>query len=629
MIDRSSFARLRTRLGLLLFGLALLAYAPSLAGQYLFDDIHSIADNPALQDPWAALTCWIDPDAFSRGAGKMYRPMLVSSFVLNGLLGAAAWSLKLGNLLLHGAVVVLLFRWLAALGHRLLPAAAAAALFAVHPLASEAVNFVSARSELLCAVGLLVGLSAQLAWLRGQAGTSAVVGMLLGTVVACGSKETGAVMPGLLAAQAFLLRQRRFERAELARTLAPLAAVVALVVAYLVVRKLLLGAVAVPLLERPEGDPRVGYGRTLVVQLATMGTLLPTALRQCVWPWPLSVDPLVVYRSSFAEPAVWSGWLLMLGLTVAALRGGPSARLRRVGVAFAWLVALPWIVVPLNMPYAEHRMYLPSCGLAAVVAATGPWLLAKLRQPFAAGGLATRAWIRHAPLAVLLAVFAAGAARRSWLFHDEAQLWAAELAQRDDSFAAWWGVGTLAMRQGDLVAAVAPLQRAHALNPQNVDALRNLVEAMVGVPMAAAQPALAHERAVELQRRMPDDPWFRTLLVRALLQRGHHDRNADDFRAAEQWALSCLEIAKPKGYVFQLAAEARRGLGDLPGALAHLDTSIARGLAPNGVRADRVLLLRELGRVAEARRELAALQASAPFDPAVQMVAQRFAAPPK
>lgn len=629
MIDRSSFARLRTRLGLLLFGLGLLAYAPSLAGQYVFDDIHCISDNPALKDLGAALTCWVDPAAFSRGAGKMYRPMLVSSFVLNVAISADAWSLKLGNLLLHGAVVVLLFRWLAALGRRLLPAAAAAALFAVHPLASEAVNFVSARSELLCAVGLLIGLSAHLAWLRGTAVAPAFVGMLAGTVIACGSKETGSVLPALLAVQAFLLRERRFDRADLRRTLAPLVAVVTLVVAYLIVRKLLLGAVAVPLLERSEGDPRVGHGRTLLVQLATMGTLLPMALRQCLWPWPLSIDPLVVYRSSFAEPAVWSGWLLMVGLTVAALRRGPLARLRRIGVAFAWLVALPWIVVPLNMPYAEHRMYLPLCGLAAVLAATGPRLLAWLRRPFAAGTVAARPWLQYAPLAALLVVFAVGSARRSWLFHDEGRLWAAELAQRDDSFAAWWGVGTLAMRHGDLAAAVAPLQRAHALNPQNNDALRNLVEALVGLPPASVQPALAYDRAVALQQRQPDDPWFRTLLVRALLQRGHHEGNADHFRAAEQWALSCLEIAKPKGYVFQLAAEARRGLGDLPGALAQLDESLARGLAPNGVRADRVLLLRELGRVAEARRELAALQASAPFDPVVQMAAQRFAAPLK
>jgi Flp pilus assembly protein TadD len=67
----------------------------------------------------------------------------------------------------------------------------------------------------------------------------------------------------------------------------------------------------------------------------------------------------------------------------------------------------------------------------------------------------------------------------------------------------------------------------------------------------------------------------------------------------------------------------------MAGALAHLDTSIARGLAPVGVRLDRARVLQALGRAAEARAELRQAQMLAPFDPAVLAALQQAAAPPK
>ena len=624
MLDRATFHRQRAWLTAAVFTLAVLAYAPSLAGVYVFDDIHSVSDNPALQDLGNLGRFWTDPAAFTRGAGTMYRPFLVTSFALNVAVSAEAWSLKLGNLLLHAVVAALLCRWLAAFGRRLWPAAAAAALFAVHPLASEAVNLVSARSELLLACGLLLGLLAHVHWQRGRGEAFAWIGMLVGTVVACGSKETGVVLPVLLLVQTFCLRVRTPGLADWRRAALGIGVVVALVVAYLVVRKLLMGAVAVPLLERAAGDPRIGAGRTLSVQLATMGTLLPTALRQCVWPWPLTLDPVVQFRSSFADRSVLTGWATIVAATVGALWRGPAARLRRVGMAVAWAVALPWIVVPLNMPYAEHRMYAPLLGLAAVLAAGAPPLLAGLRRRAAA----LRAPAVRGLFSAALLVAAIGSGVRSWCYHDELALWEAELVQRDDSFAAWWGVGTVLLRRGDHVGAVPALERAHALNPENCDAHRNLAEALLRLPDAQAQPERALAVAQGVQRAMPNDPWVRTLVAQAHLQNGRCGRGREHFEQAEAVALSCLAIASPKGYVYQIAAMGCAGRGDLPAALAHLDTSIARGLAPVGVRLDRARVLQALGRTAEARAELQQAQVQAPFDPAVMAAMQQSAAPP-
>ena len=120
-----------------------------------------------MQDAGNVASFWVDPDGFSRGVGKMYRPALLTSLALNWSISGAAWSLKAGNVLLHAAVAVLLWSWLWRLSRRVVATTVVAALFAVHPLASEAVNLVSARSELLSAAGLLIGLLAHLHRLRG------------------------------------------------------------------------------------------------------------------------------------------------------------------------------------------------------------------------------------------------------------------------------------------------------------------------------------------------------------------------------------------------------------------------------------------------------------------------------
>jgi predicted Zn-dependent protease len=319
------------------------------------------------------------------------------------------------------------------------------------------------------------------------------------------------------------------------------------------------------------------------------------------------------------EPWVLLGWGSLTGLTIAAIWPGPTARLRRIGAALAWLVAAPWIVVPLNQPFAEHRLYAPLVGLAAIACAVAPRLRA-VRLPVRVLQLA-------GAVAVLLGIVCS--ANRSLLYRDERALWRAELARHPTSFRAWWGLGTATLRAGDVAGSIEPLANAHALHPAHFDAHSNLCEALVSLPDQQAEPRRALAVAAQVAALSPGDPWVRTMHARACLQAGRVLGDRDAFANAEEIALSCLQIATPKGYVYRLAASARRGLGDLEGALAHLDASIARGLAPPEVRLDRAAVLRDLGRTADAQRELIRAQREAPMEPAVLHALQQLSAPPK
>ena len=612
--------RVAIRFAALVALLACAAYGAALAGDYVFDDVHSVSANPAVQSLTNFWSFWTDPGAFSGAAARMYRPALLTSFALNIVVSPAAWSLKAGNVLIHAGVAAMAFWWLWRLSRRARAALVCAALFAVHPLASEAVNLVSARSELLSTFGLLLGLCAQLQLLRRRGRWWPWLGLLLGTVLACGSKETGVVLPGLMVVQAFALRHRAPNGAEWRRAAASVVPVVALVIGYLIARKLLLGEATVQLLGRTGEDPSSGHGRTLTMQLATMGTLLPQMLWQVAVPTHLTLDPVIQYRGGFVDPQVLLGWTSLFGLTLAGLWNGPNARLRRIGTCTAWAVALPWIVIPLNMPFAEHRFYGPMLGFAVI----GVGVCTRLRRLRVAR---LPAWLAPASCCALVAFGIAWSAQRSWLYRDERALWQAELAHNPSSFRAWWGLGTSRMRHRDMVGAVGPLQRAHALYPGHHDALRNFVEALIALPDERAHPHQALVMSGRLLERSPDDPWVRTLVVQANLQAGRAGLGSEHFVAAERVALSCLEIAAPKGYVYRLAAFARHGLGDAEGALAHLEHGIANDLATVDVCSDRVRLLNELGRRDDARRALRELRRRHPTDP--QVLALLRAATPR
>ena len=597
------------------------AYGMALAGDYVFDDVHSVSANPAVQSLSNFAQFWTDPGAFSGAAARMYRPALLTSFALNIAISPAAWSLKLGNVMIHAAVAGMLFWWLSRLSRRVRASFAIAAIFAVHPLASEAINLVSARSELLSTLGVVLALFAHVSWQRHKANAWPLTLMMLGTVLACGSKETGVVLPGLLLVQTFCLRHRVPNGAQWRRALVGIAPVVGLVIVYLIARKLLLGEATVQLLGRTGGDPSSGHGRTLLTQLATMGTLLPRMVWLSVVPTHLAMDPVVVYRDSFADVSVLLGWAMMLGLTVLGVWPGANARLRRIGTAMVWAIALPWIVIPLNMPFAEHRLYGPLVGFAVVAVAVVPpmhRIFARVPRP-----------VLGTAFGLVLLFGVAGSASRSWLYQDERQLWQEELAHNPGSFRAWWGLGTSRMRKGDMPGAIAPLQRAHSLYPQHHDTLRNLVEALIAVPDEHADPNAALATADKLVARSPRDPWVRTLKVQAQLQAGRLLGDPQYFVDAEQLALSCLEVANAKGYVYQLAAYASHGQGDVEGALAHLDASIERGLNTVDVRFDRARLLHELGRTQEAQEAIFRLQRDYPTDPRMLRALMHFAKPPK
>jgi protein O-mannosyl-transferase len=143
----------RVRIAVLL-GIALLVYANGLVNGFTYDDEGYILRSHAVQS--GSLREMFQP---TKG-NNIFRPLTFATFAVNWAVGGVQpFGYHLVNLLLHAAVTLLLYlvlrTLLVSLARGELVAFAAALLFAVHPIHTEAVTSIVGRGELLAAGFLL------------------------------------------------------------------------------------------------------------------------------------------------------------------------------------------------------------------------------------------------------------------------------------------------------------------------------------------------------------------------------------------------------------------------------------------------------------------------------------------
>lgn len=353
------------RARLLLLAAALAAFGASLGSGFHFDD-YAIFSDPVLTSPWGWLGVW---------GWRQTRPLTYLSFWLNYQTGGQD---PLGyhalNLLLHLGAVLLAYECL----RRILPeraALVAAALFAVHPLQAEAVDYVWGRSIVLAA---LLSLAALLCWITGR--PWAAVAYFAAALLA---KEECAAFPLVLA----MLPARPRGRSHIAVMLGLSVAAGARVIY----------AAAVT----PGAPAGLHAGISPWKYLLAQGPVILRYLRLLIVPYGFTVD------ADIHVPAVGLGVLAWAGIAALAVF---LWRYRRHPGAM-WLLAGLILLIPSSSVFpaadlsADRRMYLPFLGFAA-----------------AAGWLLTR--VRTAALAVVVAVGLAGVSMgRTHVWMTEERLW--------------------------------------------------------------------------------------------------------------------------------------------------------------------------------------------------------------
>jgi len=551
------------------------AYLPSVDGAFLLDDV-ALQQGPLVLDPLGqGLGDWL-------ASG---RPLALLTFALNfAAVGLDPRGWHLTNVAIHLGAVVLAFLVAritltrAGLARPEAPALAAAALFALHPLQSESVAYLSQRAESL-ASGLM--LAALLLLLRRDEAAGPRRHWLLAGAAALhllglATKPTAATLPvawllhaallpapGEAAAGAWHRLRARLPAAAPLLALSLLAAV--------------RGVASV------EGSAHAGFdipGLTAAEYLATQARAIPTYLRLLAVPVGQCADWDLPASRSFAEPAVLSGLAFLGALVAGALwlsrwsagRAGDGAALARTaafGALFFLVVLAPSSsVVPLRDPLAEHRVYLAALGpflALAAAAAVGLRRLFGARTPLAGAALA----------ALLLAGLGLLTARRAAVWTTPLALWQDAATCAPGKARVQQNLGHALLRAGQPAEALAAFERAAASQGDGtvdpLDLLTNTLSALYVLGRAGE----ARARVDAALRASPEDPVVLGMLARAEFAAG---RDEPAVRAAR--AALARDPGQPGALKYLGLASLRRG--DAATALAALRTAGAQnGLDPS------------------------------------------------
>ena len=530
-----------------------LVYANSLFNGFTMDDELYIQRNPQVTEH--TLRLLFQPNA----ASNVFRPVTFASLALNWIAaGYKPLGYHLVNLLLHAGVTVLLLLVLREVLTRLaageLVSFAAAVLFAVHPIHTEAVSSAVGRSELLAAGFLLAAwfFHLQDRWLIA----------LLAFALAVLSKESAiGLLPLALAGDYANGKLKRWTR------YAGIAAVTVLYVGILwKIQGGHFGAASVSVLDNPLTllPARLRILNAIRIAWRYVGLLTFPATLSCDY----SYNQLAMYgnlRHLLLPAAAAAG---AVALWIVAIWRREAGLLVAGAIYFAGFAATSNIAARTGTIFAERLAYFPSAGFCLLVAILCAWL-AK----------------RHRIAAiVLLAVSITGfavrtfARNRDWRDNTALYMSAADAVPNSAKMRAFRGIVYLG--KNDFERSRSDLQAALAIEPDYPDAVEAL--GLLELRSGNQQFALNYLRkALEMSSPKDFDYDYRAANLAGLL--------IEDGKLDEAMKLLNRRIAESPNYsrLWSNRAALRVALGQFAEGLA--DARTALRLDPHNDQARKVL----------------------------------------
>jgi len=523
----------------LVAGLTLLAFANSFRGDFVFDDIPEIESNPAIRrlwPPWEIITQ-------SKAPARLL-PYL--SFATDySLWGASPFGYHLTNVAIHITAALALFglatltlsspRLAGRFGRHAVPLAAViAAIWAVHPLQTQAVTYVYQRIESMAGMFSLVSLFCFARAAFGGWGRGWLAGCVAAAAGAMASKETAVVLPLLI------LSYDRFFVADSPRDIRGRWRLYAALAATWLVLGLQL------LLERGKYQEFQDQTHSSLEYALTQPGVILHYLRLAFWPvgqsldydWPIATSPAAIL------PPLAAIVLALAATLFGGLRLRPWAWL---GVAFFLTLAPTSSIMPIEAAANEHRMYLPLAAVVASVVLGTATLLARGEEPGGAGDRDDHRlawpWIGGLVAAAVIGGLVIQSQRRNALYADREAIWDDVLARDPTNHRAHCAFTGIHDERGEIGKVLEHAELAVRKRPDS-----DIFARAAGAHLLAGEPRTAERlmrKGIELQSRLLAADSRVLLLARASLAAALYDQRK--FPEAES---ICAEIAGPLERVF-------------------------------------------------------------------------------
>jgi protein O-mannosyl-transferase len=542
----------RLLIGILLAAVALV-YGNTLRNQFTMDDGLYVMGNPQTTQP--SLQLFFSKNRIT----SVYRPLTFASIALSWALGGTEpLGYHLLNLLLHTVAAWLLNLLLMEIfdGH---PqgkniAFAAALLFAVHPIHSEAVNSVMGRSEMLAAGFLLAGWILHLRDREIPAFLCFALAML--------SKESAvAALPLVILGDYATGRWRPRLR---------YAGIAGVTLLYLALLRNAQGG--------HFGQPTISLMDNPLASLPPVWRVLNAVRVAWKYAWLHFYPAVLSCDYSFNQIPMYRDWRHTLPAALAAtaavaswiwaIRNQKTGLALAVGIYLVGFAATANILMPTGTIMGERLAYLPSAGFCALLALAWSWLRERRR---------TLAW---GLLAILMLALAARTVKRNADWSDNLALYSSAVRAVPNSAKMHANLGGEYLIRNQFDLARREFQIALRINPDSPDTLASfgLLESWQGNYQEAG--ALM-EKALHMSAR--DNPHYDSMVVdfADILSKTNHVDAALEFLDRE--------IAESPGFARAWSSRAwiRYQRDEL--APARNDAQMALRLDPGDAQAQQVL----------------------------------------
>jgi len=490
--------------------LTCVVYLNSLPNGFHFYDQHTVIDNSAIRhitDLGAIVRCWPS------------RPVYTFSLAINYTLGGLnPVGYNLMNLLLHLIAAMLVYALVKTMvagsngqsPHRFMPAFTAL-LFALHPVHTQTVNYISARPTLLVTVFYLAAVVLFALWsnLDGQHRTRwpALAGTYICFALAMASKEIAVTLPATVLLYDFA------------------------VVAKCNVRKLgrrwavhvplwLTGAAAIAGFKWFAVALDFSPARSVWSNLLTQFEVTCRYLRLMVVPYGLNIHHSVPVSAGIVSVETATSLATIVMLVVAA-----AALLKRQpisGYAVLWFfltLAPAASVIPLALLMNETRLYLPGVGFALA----GGYLFTRMLPK------GVRKWRDAmqsvAGIGVVLVglLYGAGTAYRNTVWNDEYSLWSDSFGKGSSDYVTLVNLAEAGANRAMFYRALDLYRNAAAIEPKDARAYAGMGD--VHMAMGYMDKAVKdYRRAVAAA---PTNAEFYVKLATALEQSGNIEESRE------------------------------------------------------------------------------------------------------
>ncbi len=462
---------------------AVLPCIQTIHGEFVFDDIPLIVEDPFYAEESSPVMCWKRSFWKESRRQGLYRPLTVFSYWINAKTsGFDPLPFRLVNLALNAAVSVLVYKYLCRLRAGTAAGALTAIVFALHPIHTEALAPAFGRGELLCALFLLSGLIFH-SYVRKAKIYCIPAG--LSFLLACWSKEHGVVFIPLCFLQDWYLSGAPISRirmilADFARISYAYAAYLVFFAFFLWTRFAVLGTF-VP--AKNNFEPAIDNILAITPQplrFAAAVAIQGYGIRLMLWPDTLSHDysyAQIVPPSSVFNLEFLSTILLFFG--VPALCAFCFSGMRRLCIflPLSYLVSiLPGgnMLITAGTIFAERLLYFPSLWIIFFFVALFLLIWQKL-QDEVENRTASRILKYALAITAIIAILSLGARTilRTSDWNDEMSLAIAGFKSAPKSAKVWNNLAIQLEKDGELQEAVAAASEAIRIYPQYATAYAN------------------------------------------------------------------------------------------------------------------------------------------------------------